>query len=129
MYQELYRSIDNGDVGSIEGYVSDNLHLLEKDCLAFYDEEDINLDKYKESIFGVIDTLNIEETFRGSGHGTKLMENIISDMDHMNVDYIFLVADGAEDNEFDIVEWYKNKFGFTPLNEKFNCTLMVKTNR
>lgn len=129
MYQELYRNINGEDYGDIFGYVADNFDQLEYYCEVqdFYNKEDIDLDRYKGSKFGIIVSLHIDEGYRGNGYGTELMEGIISDMEYLKVDYIFIVADGIEPNKFNTVEWYKNKFGFNPLIEKFNCTLMVKT--
>lgn len=70
-----------------------------------------NLDSLCTGKVSLIETISVESSSRGSGLGSKLLEGFISFSIHNHVDYIVLVADVLEENNFDLVNWY-SRFGF-----------------
>ena len=117
-------------IASIEAYISDDIEQLINFCEKndyFEGDNNFSLDKYKDSCFGVISSLNVAKEYRGNGYGDELLDHTIYKMKNSSVDYVFLVADGIQKNNFDIIKWYNEVFGFEIIANLSNCPLMLLT--
>lgn len=122
---DIIINTDNGDyAGSIFGYASDEIHYL-KNYLAKHDYDDIDLNEFKGSTYGIICNMFVKEDFRNNGIGYELMDDISYKFREIhNVDYIFLICDGLEHNDFDLQKWYES-WGFEVIKNRNNCPLMI----
>ncbi|MBQ8998174.1 MAG: GNAT family N-acetyltransferase [Clostridium sp.] len=122
---------DNGAyIASIEAYISDDIEQLINFCEKndyFEGDNNFSLSDYKGSCFGVISSLNVAKEHRGNGYGDELLDHTIYKMENNSVDYVFLIADGIQKNNFDIIKWYNEVFGFEIIANLSNCPLMVLT--
>lgn len=127
MQKEYDITIDNDEgkyAGSIFGYVADEIHYLEN----FLEENgygDVKTSEYKNSKYGIICNLFVEESDRNSGLGYELMNDLMYKFcEGHHVDYIFLVSDGLESNDFNLQKWYES-WGFEVLEDRDKCPLMI----
>ena len=73
----------------------------------------------------ILKNLNVPSTYRGQGVGNDLMSAFLNDAsDAKNV---VLIADTAESNDFNIIEWYRG-WGFIQIGSAGGNPVMVLNN-
>lgn len=113
--------------GSVYGYVTSNysngLRYISSKCSKY--EINAFLDTLPPT-YAVLKSMKVDESGRGCGVGTKMLDNFIEDSAYHGAKAIYLIADTLESNYFDIVEWYTS-YGFERLDitNKY-CPLMIK---
>lgn len=117
---------DSKDRGSLDGYVTDtSSEQLENYLFSFSMKSGVisNIkDKYKRIAF--IKNLHVDEKYRGSGIGNKLLSNAIDEAYDNGAEAILLIADMEESNDFDIQRWYEG-FGFEKITNTSEGPLMI----
>jgi GNAT superfamily N-acetyltransferase len=121
MYREIFINDENGN---LEAYIINtnqvNLEnwLKNKDYIS-------SLDKIKEyNTVCILKNINVNEENRGERIGTYLLESLYNEAQEANI--IILEADTAENNNFNLVEWYQRK-GFIIINgDSKKFPLMLK---
>ena len=78
--------------------------------------EHVNIDL---SVYGPttisIESLNVDDEYKGKGHGTQTLKQVIDLADKLGVIIELEIGCSGEENEFDLVKWY-NKYGFKHIN-------------
>lgn len=72
---------------------------------------------------GILKNINVSEEYRGQGVGGELFDNFMIECSHCQ--YVVLIADTGEENDFDIIDWYKRK-GFAIFGESGGIPVMIK---
>ena len=112
--------------GNLEGYVVDS----DKPQLTNYlssqgaDNNLINQLKQKYKTIAIIRNMYVDEDQRGQGYGNQLVSDAIDDAVGNLADAIVCVADTSEDNNINLVQWYKN-FGFEVIGKAGSDPVMV----
>ena len=112
--------------GNLEGYVVDS----DKPQLTNYlssqgaDNNLINQLKQKYKTIVIIRNMYVDEDQRGQGYGNQLVNDAIDDAAGNLADAIICVADMSEDNNINLVQWYKN-FGFEVIGKAGSDPVMV----
>ena len=112
--------------GNLEGYVVDS----DKPQLTNYlssqgaDNNLINQLKQKYKTIAIIRNMYVDEDQRGQGYGNQLVNDAIDDAAGNLADAIICVADMSEDNNINLVQWYKN-FGFEVIGKAGSDPVMV----
>lgn len=127
MQKEYNITINNNEgnyAGYIFGYVTDEIHYLEN----FLEENgygDIKTSEYNNSKYGIVRNLFVEEPYRNNGFGSELMDDLMYKFREGHcVDYIFLICDGLQGNDFGLQKWYEG-WGFEVLEDRDKCPLMI----
>lgn len=126
--QKEYDITINGDddnyIGSIFGYVADEIHYLQN-YLKKHGYGDIDLSEFKDCKYGIICNMFVEKPYRNDGVGYELMDDISYKFrEEHHVDYMFLICDGLEQNDFDLQSWYES-WGFEVIEDRNKCPLMI----
>lgn len=125
-----YKEIDlSYEYGCVYGYVVDssaeNLENWMED--KGYSKTSLQYIRSNYKRVAIIKNLWMEEEHRGQGYGTKLMEEAIEEAQQLGAKAILLEADTGEQNAFDLVQWYKDVFGFRVVEKENSYPLMIKT--
>lgn len=72
---------------------------------------------------GILKNINVDEEYRNQGFGIDLMENFLTECSHCS--YVVLIADTGEENNFNLIDWYKS-FGFAIFGESGGMPVMIK---
>jgi len=75
---------------------------------------------------GILKNINVDEDYRNQGFGVDLLENFLTECSHCQ--YIVLIADTSEENDFNIIDWYKS-YGFNIFGESGGMPVMIKKNK
>lgn len=82
----------------------------------------VDLSRFKTVTF--LNDFQVDEEYRNKGIGSQLLEMFIAES---FTDCIIVECDTEEQNEFDIVEWYKD-YGFTVLIGNDNPVMILELN-
>jgi len=77
------------------------------------------------SRIGVLKHVWVEEEYRGEGIGTILLEEFLNQAYEQKMEFLYLVADTGECNEFDLVSWYEAN-GFKKVTAKEDFPFMYR---
>lgn len=111
--------------GYIEGYTEADPSFIRK---YFIKHLALNPVFYKlPENLALLKRIQIEEEFRGQGHGLKLMKEFTAAAKKTGASAILLLADIHEQqaSNLDLVQWYKN-LGFTTLIKSAAGPVMIK---
>lgn len=125
-YKDVSQDSDEGEA-SLTGYVvnTDEDQLVNYFQLEHGVSEDvINTIRATYKTIAVARNMHVDEDYRGQGHGTKIMDEFIEAAIDNGAQAILTIADTAEDNEFDLVEWYK-RLGFEIVAQTGEGPFMV----
>lgn len=114
--------------GNIYGYVTDaredvqlENYMEDQDVL-----EAVPIIQEKFHYVAILKNMYINEEHRGERIGSRLLDEFIGNATIKKAEAIVLVADTAEDNEFDLVKWYEG-YGFEIIyGERDSFPVMVK---
>lgn len=99
--------------GALEGYVTDgnaeNLrnHIYDLDREAAEAMADFARDR--QLTVALLETLNVDEDHRHRGIGSLLFDAALEAAFSYGVDLVVLFADTAEENAFNLIEWYESR--------------------
>ena len=74
----------------------------------------------------ILDSMHVEEQYRGQGHGNDLLENFINEAASFGAELIILTADAHQEQgeDFDLIKWYEG-YGFKTILKTSSGPLMV----
>lgn len=72
---------------------------------------------------GILKNINVDEEYRNQGVGGDLLESFLTECSHCQ--YVVLIADIDEENNFNLIDWYKS-YGFTIFGEAGGMPVMIK---
>lgn len=82
----------------------------------------VDLSQFQSVTF--LNNFHVDEEYRNKGIGSELLEMFIAES---FTDCIVVECDTEEQNEFDLVQWYKD-YGFTVLIENDNPVMILELN-
>jgi len=107
--------------GSVEGYVVDTnqeqlKNWIKRSGFSPSVAERIQ-NEYKR--IGIIKSIRVEEEARGSGIGSSLLQDAMREAEEIGAKALLLQADTGEQNEFNLIRWYRS-FGFEVTKDQNN---------
>lgn len=112
----------NLDHGSVSGYSVDSHEEQIQNWFISRKLSIVDLSQFQSVTF--LNNFQVDDEHRNEGIGSELLNMFIAES---FTDCIILECDTEEENEFDLVEWYKN-YGFIILVEKDNPIMILKLN-
>lgn len=112
----------NLDHGSVSGYSVDSHEEQIQNWFISRKLPIVDLSQFQSVTF--LNNFQVDDEHRNEGIGSELLNMFIAES---FTDCIILECDTEEENEFDLVEWYKD-YGFTILVEKDNPIMILKLN-
>jgi GNAT superfamily N-acetyltransferase len=114
--------------GNIYGYVTNTRkdvqlkNYMEKQRIP----ETVSIIREMFERIAILTNMYVNEVHRGEGIGTSLLEQFIENASAKNAQAIILVADTADSNEFELVNWYENYGFYIIYGERDSFPVMAK---
>lgn len=124
--ESLVHIDQSNDGGSLEGYVVDTDQPQLANYLKSQGAPNQLIARLIQQFtrIGIIRNMYVDDSLRGQGYGTKLVDGAISEAFDSGAQAIVLVADIHEDNNIDLVKWYGN-YGFVVIGSASGDPVML----
>ena len=118
------------DVIDLADSVSGDLHEITVTLAPMLEEDDVFFGK-----LAVVDSIKIDEEYRGQGHGSKAFTEIMKYLEILTFDYVALQPFPVEEKQnqkllkllHELISYYE-KFGFKIVNKKNNKQYIMGKN-